>query len=78
MERSAEYRMYVPAERLTLGEQLYRDLQARYRSMYIPTDFSKAVSCWLKVRRLRAWAFCASWCLRCLGGLPSAMPERWW
>ena len=62
--------MYVPAERLTLGEQLYRDLQARYRNMYIPSDFSKAVSCWLQVLHLHAWASLASWCLRCLRGWP--------
>ena len=44
--------MYVPAERLTLEAQLYRDLQARYRNLHISSDFSKLVPSWLQARPL--------------------------
>ena len=50
MERAPDYRVYVPLECLTTPVQLYRDLQARYRNMYIPPDFCKLVSCWQAVR----------------------------
>lgn len=39
-------------DRLTTEQLLYRDVQSRYRNMYIPSDFSKLVARWVTVRAI--------------------------